>query len=360
MRRTLLVTIDFPPRRGGVARYLDAFARVWRDRVTVWAPPAHGSESVDAAAGYPVIRRELLFRSLWPKWKLTTLRLMWEARSYDTVVTSHVLPIGTACWVASWFTRKPYLVMVHGLDIATAMRSPIKKWLTSRVLRAAEAVVANSQALEREVRERFQLERTLVVYPCIQPLEQITRPTHDGHVRLLTVARLVSRKGHVRVLEAIAQLRDRGVVPEYTIVGSGPEENRIRERVKELRLESQVKFLGDISDADLSAQYRQSDIFVMPVVQDPVDREGFGTVYLEAALHHLPSIATNMPGVDEAVLHEETGLLVPDGDIGALSNAIQRLVDDSALRQRLGKQAHDRTVNDFTCERQFGKLSAFL
>lgn len=338
MRKTLLFTTDYPPSRGGVARYLSNFARFFADRVEVVVPDA----------GHR-------------RWWSAAYWLWWHRVAYDRILVSHVLPLGTAAMVSGWVTRVPYVVIVHGMDIGFAKRSIVKKWVAGQVLRGAELVVANSKALEREVRDDFSVTRMRTVYPCMDVTEVPVPIRTHGPVRLLTVSRLVSRKGQMRVLDALSRLRD--AHPElslaYTIVGDGPMRRSIEDRVAQTGL-TDVCIVPDATDAQVQTFYASADLLVMPVVRDDADREGFGMVYLEAALHGVPSIATDMPGVDEAVLHGKTGLLVPDGDVAALADAVYRLATDAALRQRLGEAARARTRAEFTCDAQFSALRGML
>ncbi len=295
------------------------------------------------------------------------------------IVVSHVLPIGTAAMVFRWMTGTPYVVIVHGMDVGLAKTRWMKRIVAGMVLRGAKVVVANSKALEREVREEFGVRRTIVVYPTVEARQPpLTPPPYEerkrvrgpgagmlgaiGPVNLLTVARLVSRKGHVRVLDAMALLRRQwpAIDIRYDIVGDGPYLETIARRISELGLDDRVTIARDVADDQLSDHYAAADIFVEPVVADSVDREGFGMVYLEAALHGVPSVATDMRGVDEAVLDGITGILVKDGDIAALADAVYLLAMSDAERQRLGEAAYRRAADEFTNERQLEKLKEYL
>ena len=137
-------------------------------------------------------------------------------------------------------------------------------------------------------------------------------------------------------------------------------EKALRNLVEEIGLQSHVMFYGDVDEQTKSQLLDQSDIFVMPVVDDSVDKEGFGIVYLEAALHNSPSIATKMSGVDEAVLDGTTGILVDDGDIDQLASTIEKLVKDAGLRQQLAQAAKQRAQSEFSCQAQLSKIDQYL
>ena len=179
---------------------------------------------------------------------------------------------------------------------------------------------------------------------------------------MITVARLDPRKGHHRVLHALCLLRDDPAVAplRYYIVGDGPLRTEIEEEVGRLGLQDIVTLFGSVDDEQLADLYSSSDLFVMPTVSDDIDREGFGTVYIEAAAHGLPSIATDMSGVNEAVLHGQTGLLVQDHDASDLVASLRRLMLDHEFRASLGGQAREHANCKFTSEACYPRLNDLL
>ncbi len=361
----LLLTPDFPPRQGGVAKYLHAFATSFYDRIFVVAEPDAQARFFDQHAEYPIRREALSFGFFWPNWLKSVWILIRESAKMKTIVVSHVLPFGTAAWIAGWFTRKPYVIIVHGMDIRLAMCGLWKQFLTGLVLRGARAIVTNSHSLAEELKKQFGVARVFVSYPCVLsnmiPESPIVRH-QDGGCRFLTVSRLVERKGHLRVLEALALLRERGLLRDirYRIIGDGPMAGAIRKRIEELCLSDIVRMESGVSDADRERAYVSSDVFVMPTLRKQEDREGFGLVYLEAAAFGVPSIATRHPGVDEAIADGKTGLLISDGDIPALADAMARLASDRPLRETLAQQASERVRTQFSCTSQHEVFKKFL
>lgn len=364
-RDILLITPDFLPSRGGVARYLGLFAEYFSKRIRVVASPIENLTttipSIRGGDSYLLERKPLLSKRIWPRWITSVLLLIRESKSYRCVITSHVIPFGTAAMVAKRFTKKPYIVITHGMDVRLALRS--KKSLTSRVLANAYLVIANSNALAQELQQEFNLKNILTIYPSVDPkfISGAANTTSEIFT-LLSVSRLVDRKGHERVLQALTLLKMNGslTVFRYVIIGDGPMRNALETLAIELDLGSRVVFKGDVSDEDLRDAYASADVFVLPVKNDPIDKEGFGMVYLEAAAYGVPSIATCMSGVDEAVIDQETGLLVDDGNIEALAGAILTLSNDAAVREQLGAAARTRVMTEFTPQAQFSKLEPYL
>ncbi len=360
-KKMLLITPDFPPMEGGVARYLSLLASFFKDDIEVLTEPNSAWQSVDPVSGYPVYRSSLLYRWVFPRWYKTVRILKSYQDRYRLILTSHVLPFGTAAMVAMKHTKIPYIVFVHGMDIRLAQRSARKKAQATQVLKNARVVVANSQALAQEVAQVFGVKELLVIYPCLPTQPLPTKPASDGRFHLLTVSRLIKRKGHAQVLTALSLLRRQGLLENfvYDIVGAGPEQTTLQEMITGLGLQDLVRFHGQVDQATKGQFYASADVFVMPVANDPVDKEGFGLVFLEAAQYALPSITTNVTGVTEAVIDQETGIVLPDQNVEGLAQAILELSRNRELRIKLGLGAYDHAAK-FTCEEQFGKLKPYL
>ncbi|MFA4845807.1 MAG: glycosyltransferase family 4 protein [Patescibacteria group bacterium] len=360
-KKILLITPDFPPMEGGVARYLSLLASFLKNDVEVLCEPNPAWQSFDPLIGYPIFRSPLLFKWIFPRWWKTVRMMKSYQDRYRLILVSHVLPFGTAAMLAMKKTKTPYIVFVHGMDVRLSQQSSRKKALATKVLKNARLVVANSQALAQEVAKVFGVTELLVVYPCLPTQPLPTKPESDGRFHLLTVSRLVKRKGHAHVLTALSLLRRQGLLEKfvYEIVGEGPEELTLNEMAGGLGLQDHVVFHGRVDDGKRGQLYASADVFIMPVANDPVDKEGFGLVFLEAAQYAVPSITTNVTGVTEAVVDGETGIVLQDQDEQRLAQAILELWSNQELRIKLGLGAYDRAAK-FTCEEQFGKLKPYL
>ena len=154
---------------------------------------------------------------------------------------------------------------------------------------------------------------------------------------LLTVGGLWGRKGHDLVLRALPDVLKKHPNVMYSIVGDGNARTDLEALTKELGMTANVDFAGRKSGDDLVAYFQACDIYVhTPRVVDKNKFEGFGIVYLEASACGKPIVATDAGGIRDAVLDNETGLIVPDGDIAAISEKIIRLLDDQNLAKKLG------------------------
>jgi phosphatidyl-myo-inositol dimannoside synthase len=356
--KLLLITPDFPPKRGGVARYLSTLADFFSGQITVIANEDPSWQTFDPNVAYPIYRMPLLYKVLWPKWWKVTKYLKSIKNDYNTFLVSHILPFGSA----AMFANVPYVLFVHGMDIRLAGKSAKKRKMALRVMQKAKLVVANSQALADELSRDFGI-GALVVYPSVPTsIEKPAVDEYNDELMFLSVSRLVERKGHTRVLNALASLKRSGRIPsfKYHIVGTGPMEHTLKSMVHELGLESVVKFYGDVSEAQLHVLYLSSDVFLLPVSNDPVDKEGFGFVFLEAALRSTPSITSNIPGVNEAVIDSQTGLLIDPNNEDDLVQKILLLATNVEYRHQLGDAARKRAIEEFNVQNQLAKLIPYL
>lgn len=334
-RHRVLCTSEYTPDHGGVARYLHGLVKTSTQPVEV--------VRVDRSARWYQVLRTL--------WRATA-----EPQSVASILCSHVVPIGTACYLLSLLRAIPYEVYFHGMDIALIAQQSRswRRWLVRRIVRRAAAVYANSHYTAEMVHRVTGYAKVQVKYPTIAPLpecdesrvqirDEVGFATTD--TVLLSVARLVYRKGVDRVLRAIAVLEPS---VKLVVIGDGPERKTLEQLAATLGIADRVRVLGAVEDAATYRWYHAADLFVMPPRMLGPDVEGFGMVYLEAGWYGLPVIATRTGGIPDAVVDGETGLLIDDSDDPVvLANSIQRLNDDPALRAQLGAQARSRVRQYF-------------
>lgn len=335
----VLVTHDYPPLKGGVARYLSDLVRASAGQMKVIVPTEHGDP------GEPVERRTFFGRGLISWWPLVGVMREVAMQDPDTrVFISHVLPIGTAAWIASYMGGPRYVVLFHGLDLRLSQRSWWKRWLTQRIVSRAQAICVNSEFVAGECRTLFPGRESHLLTPgyVSHPLpsrEQARAQLgiNPNDIILLHTARLVPRKGVDRLIEALhaLPLQVRGVS-----IGDGVDRSRLETLAKPLG--DRMRLLGAVDDATRDLWYAAADIFVFPVRAEGDDVEGYGIVCLEASAAGLPVVVGKNGGAPETVVDGETGLVVDANDLSALRAAIQRLVDDPALRKRMGEAGKER------------------
>jgi glycosyltransferase involved in cell wall biosynthesis len=248
------------------------------------------------------------------------------------------------------------IAFLYGRDILVARNSLAGRVLLISALRLADTVAANSKFTLGLLPEG---NKYLLVFPAVDSrilaLTTAT-PPNDGTLRLLFVGRLVVRKGADLLLKVFKELIAEVPGAELDIVGDGPEAGPLRELARKIGVEDRVRFHGALTGTPLYDLFVRSDVLVMPSRTTKGDVEGFGTVFIEAGLFGKPSVATRTGGIPEAVIDEETGLLVPEDDEGALTVALRRILTDPDLRRRLGASARERALNQFSLDRAMDTL----
>ncbi len=182
-----------------------------------------------------------------------------------------------------------------------------------------------------------------------------TRQYHPGDrardngdpITILNVAGMSRRKGHELLLDALAELRDRGIPFRAVLVGDGEERCRLEWHATALKLNrDQVHFCGALGQDAVPDEYLKADVFCLPSYA-----EGVPTVLMEAMASELPVVGTHIMGVPELIEHERSGLLVPPARADALADALVRLAADAELRARLGRAARERIEREFELRR---------
>ncbi len=189
-----------------------------------------------------------------------------------------------------------------------------------------------------------------VVHPGANDLTKLNEKVIDnikGNPILLTLARLEKRKGHEYIINSIKKILPKFPNIQYIIAGEGPEKNYLKRLVIENKLEKNIKFVGMINDYQKKYLFSKTNLMIMPTLDksDQNSIEGFGIAYLEAAFFGIPSIASDVGGTTEAVLHKETGIIIKD--INELYNILDTLLSDEKYLKDLGSQAKNRALKDF-------------
>lgn len=334
------MTCDYPPMNGGVARYLADLVRASDGAMRVIVPLEHQDP------GETVVRRRFFGSGLVRWWPLVVLMRGLGREQDARVLISHVLPIGTAAWIASFVGGPAYTVLFHGLDLALSQRAWSKRWITKQIVRRARAVCVNSEFVARACKELFPDVDPLLLtpgyVPRILPSREEARSAlgiGSEEIILLNVARLVPRKGLDRLIEVLPDLP-----PYVRAVSIGDGKDRARVEALAKHFDARIQFLGAIDDASRDTWYAAADLFVFPVRAEGDDVEGYGIACLEAAAAGLPVIVGAHGGAPETVIEGETGLVVDTGVEGALRDALRRLIADPELRARMGQRGRERVL----------------
>lgn len=179
-------------------------------------------------------------------------------------------------------------------------------------------------------------------------------------VEILSVGRLVEKKGYDLLLQALANL-PQDLHWRLTHIGGGDLEDTLATKARDQGLTEQIRWLGAQPQENVLTALKESDIFVLPSrIAKSGDRDGLPNVLMEAQSQALVCLSTSISAIPELILPEETGLLVPPEDVPALTRALERLIRDPQLRARLGRAGQARLHAEFGLERNIGTLLDLL
>ena len=177
---------------------------------------------------------------------------------------------------------------------------------------------------------------------------------------ILTVCRLVPRKGVDVLIESLDRIRERFPLAELWVVGDGPELPRLEDLTVRLGLSDRVRFLGRVEWSRLPTLFQAADVFAMVPRHEPPDVEGFGLVFLEASAAAVPTVGSRAGGIEDAVLDGKTGILVPPADVAATAEAVARLLGDAELALRLGRNGRAHAAGTATWARVANEIASVL
>ena len=356
--RHLLVTNDYPPKVGGIQSYLwEIYRRLPQDKVVVYTTPHPDSESFDQKQTHKIIRSKQ--RVLLPTRQVANqIRSLAEVENIDFIMYDPAVPIG----ILGPKIGIPYGVILHGAEVTIPGRVPIARSLIANVLQHAKLVVtAGDYSTKEAIRAAKQNLPVCVIPPGVdidrfKPLDKQARSTirerfnfKDGDEVILTLSRLVPRKGMDVLISATSELMKTRPRVHLLIAGTGRDLRRLKALAQSTN--APVTFLGYVPDDEVSELYGIADVFGMicRVRWGGLEQEGFGIVFLEAAACGVPQIAGRSGGADEAVLEGETGFVVDNPtDSNAVKQALEKLLTDSETRQEMGRNSRARAEKEFS------------
>ncbi|MDA9748549.1 glycosyltransferase family 4 protein [Pelagibacteraceae bacterium] len=256
----------------------------------------------------------------------------------------------------------PIFTLAHGNEVIIKNNSHKKRIINT--LSKIDKIICNSKFTENLVHNiDDKLNNTEVIYPGVSNFDLI-KPEKieikNGRPTLLTLARLEKRKGHEVILNVIKNLKKSYPEIRYIIAGEGNNLANLKFISKKLEIDKNVIFLGPVNEKQKKYIFTITDILVMPTIDKSLEFsiEGFGIAYIEAGLFSIPSIASNVGGTNEAVLHKQTGIIVEN--INGLEKEIFDLLDNKNERIKLGNNAKNRVTNELLWSNQIKKYISLL
>jgi phosphatidylinositol alpha-1,6-mannosyltransferase len=365
--RLVLVTQDFPPLRGGIQTYALEVGKRLAGRCeafAVVAPAADGAGAVDESLGFRVFRRgtfDTLITACVP-----TLTKLVLGEHFDHALHAQWTTAPASLAFRSLGRLKTVAVAAHGRELllepwrAVAFAQRGYDGVRRQSLRRADRILAGSEYTAGLVRELgVEPSRITVTRYGTDPSRFCPRdasPLRErlglvGRPVLLTISRLVARKGIDAVLGVLASVQRTVPGVAYVVVGDGPERGRLEAEARANGVADAVHFVGSVKDEDLPVWYSLGDVFVMPSRSEPPDVEGFGIVYLEAGACERPVVALRSGGVPDAVADGVSGVLVELDDPRALGASLSELLLDPARAAELGRRGRERVLSELNWNR---------
>jgi len=264
----------------------------------------------------------------------------------------------TAFWVRKFFGIN-YSLTVHANDIFVPPNFEIG---LSEILSSASAIIAVSDFAAKQLRERFpeNAERVHRIYNGIECAQ--FKPAQFGRLPvILSIGRLISKKGFDVLIDACALLRQRGDGFRCEIIGEGPLFEELQARIHRQDLRKDVHLVGPQTQSEIAARLRGATVLALPCRIDPDGAmDNLPTVIMEAMASALPVVSTDIGGISEMVRNRETGLLVVQNDSVATADALSQLISDLELAQSFGGKGRKRAEEIFSIEKNVRALREII
>jgi len=276
---------------------------------------------------------------------------------HGAVCDNTVMPLG---FVLSRLMGKKFICSAHGTDFLVRTRYSLK----TNYLKVIDKIIVSSNKTRELIKKINHLDdNKLIIIPYglyLQDLEVKQAPQQiKNELQLdpkdfiiISIGRHVPRKNFQLVIKAMKKLKDTHPQAhfKYFLIGSGPDTDKLKIMTKNLKLENDVTFLGNINDSMRNKYLKASDIFVLPSIATKKSIEGFGLVYIEANFYRLPVIGTISGGITEAIEDRKSGILIRPNDLNSLIDAIVYLYENEEERKRMGEYGYNRVINKYNWE----------
>lgn len=365
MRKTLLVTNDFPPRAGGIQTFLEGFVgQLDPNQLLVYASTPPDADAVagptlaaryDAKQPYDVVRYPGTMMLPTPTVRRQMQQLIRE-RDVKNVWFGAAAPLGILASAAHAAGADRVISTTHGHEIGWSM-IPGARQILRKVFRDADLVTYLTEATLARLKPFIGDTPIMQLHGAIDTdmfafNARARRELRDRYGLgeapvVVCISRLVERKGQDRLIDAWPEVVARHPQAKLVIVGKGPYGQRLREMAQFSPVSASIIFTGEVHYAELVAHYSLGDIFAMPCRTRGagLDIEGLGIVYLEAYAAGLPVVAGDSGGAPEAVQNGRTGLVVNGRSVNAIVAALDYLLEDPERAAAMG-EAGKRWVDD--------------
>ena len=265
----------------------------------------------------------------------------------------------TAFWIRKFFPIT-FSFTAHANDIFAPRDFEIG---LDKLADTSRAIVTETDYAEQFLQERFpeRADRIHRIYNGLNLAEFGRTDFSFTPPLIIAVGRLIAKKGFADLIRACGLLAESGKSFKCEIIGEGPLENELRAKIDQLNLQDRVALSGAKPQQKVQQRLAVASVFVLPSVVDAHGgMDNLPTVIMEAMATGLPVISTDVGGIPEMVVQNETGFLVRPGDAVRLAGAIERVIDDRSLAQKLGEAGYGRAQELFSIEKNVRDLCALL
>lgn len=354
MTRVLLVTNDFPPRRGGIQSYLEQLVlRLGASHeLTVYAPRWKGAREYDAVLDFEVVRHPGTLMIPEPGVD-TRMRGLIRTRDIETVWFGAAAPLALLAPRARKAGAARVMASTHGHEVGWSML-PVARSALRRIGDGTDVVTFVSRYTRGRFASAFGPHAGLEHLPSGVDTERFrpdaaaraelrARYGLGGRPTVVCVSRLVPRKGQDMLIRALPRIRDRVPGSALVIVGGGPDLERLQGIAAESGVSEHVVFTKGVPGEELPAHYALGDVFAMPCRTRGagLDVEGLGIVFLEASATGIPVVAGDSGGAPETVLEGQTGHVVDGRDGDQIVAAISALLAHPERAATMGRRGRD-------------------
>jgi phosphatidylinositol alpha-1,6-mannosyltransferase len=374
--RVLLVTNDFPPRRGGIQSYLvdlvTRLAATGEHTLKVYAPQWKDADAFDAhTAGYQVVRHPGALMLPVPTVDARMRRLIGE-HGIDTVWFGAAAPLGLLAGRARHAGARRVLASTHGHEVGWSML-PGARSVLRRIGDDSDVVTYVSRYTRGRFASAFGPEAALEHLPPgvdtdrfrPDPASRTVMRARYGLGQRPTVvclSRLVPRKGQDMLIRALPSIRQRVDGAALVIAGGGPYLDTLRGLAEQFGVTDHVTFTGGVPSSDLPAYHAMADVFAMPCRTRGagLDVEGLGIVFLEASATGVPVVAGSSGGAPETVRHNKTGMVVDGRSVRQIADAVSELLADPDRAAAMGAAGREWITAQWRWDDLAGRLSDLI
>jgi phosphatidylinositol alpha-1,6-mannosyltransferase len=373
MTRVLLVTNDFPPRRGGIQSYLEQLVSrlAGTHELTVYAPAWKDAQKYDAAADFEVVRHPGTLMLPEPGVD-ARMRGLIRAHDIETVWFGAAAPLALLAPRARRAGAARVMASTHGHEVGWSML-PVARSALRRIGDGTDVVTFVSRYTRGRFASAFGPDAGLEHLPSGVDTERFrpdaaarhalrARYGLGGRPTVVCVSRLVPRKGQDMLIRALPRIRDRVPGAALVVVGGGPDLDRLRGIAADIGAGEDVTFTGGVPGEELPAHYALGDVFAMPCRTRGagLDVEGLGIVFLEASATGIPVVAGNSGGAPETVLEGQTGHVVDGRNVDQIVDTISSLLAHPERAATLGRRGRDWVSTQWQWDRIAARAATLL